>query len=78
MPEIPGPEKMPTPATEARLSAEEGNIMGSTGPGPQSEPGKDGETWDVAHVGAADTPDHGAQAMMRTTVPGPRRAPESD
>jgi len=52
--------------------------MGSTGPGPQSEPGKDGETWDVAHVGAADTPDHGAQAMMRTTVPGPRRAPESD
>jgi hypothetical protein len=41
--------------------------LGPAAPGSQSETGEDGETWDIVHVGAADTPDHGAQAMMRTS-----------
>lgn len=28
---------------------------------------EDEDTWDVVHEGTADTPDHGAQALMRTS-----------
>jgi hypothetical protein len=41
--------------------------LGPAAPGSPSETTEDGETWDIVHVGAADTPDHGAQAMMRTS-----------
>lgn len=35
--------------------------------GESGEVGEVGEDWDIVHVGAADTPDHGAQALMRTS-----------
>jgi hypothetical protein len=40
--------------------------IGTTSHTPQPEVVED-EDWDIVHVGTADTPDHGAQALMRTS-----------
>lgn len=41
--------------------------IGPTATGQRPEAAEDDEDWDVVHVGTADTPDHGAQAVMRTS-----------
>lgn len=39
----------------------------ATMPGPKPDSAGKDATWDVVHTGTADTPDHGAQALMRTS-----------
>ena len=41
--------------------------IGPTAPDSKPETTEDDDDWDVVHVGTADTPDHGAQAVMRTS-----------
>lgn len=41
--------------------------IGPTAPGSKPETTEEDDDWDVVHVGTADTPDHGAQAVMRTS-----------
>ncbi|HEV2639859.1 MAG TPA: hypothetical protein VGX23_32300 [Actinocrinis sp.] len=71
---VPGvpPEQQLRPYLAAGDRAE-GQVDADAGAGQREEgaeageSGEVGEDWDIVHVGAADTPDHGAQALMRTS-----------
>lgn len=52
--------------TDAALSTASPLPTGLASHGLRPE-GAEDESWDLVHVGTADTPDHGARALMRTS-----------